>query len=458
MNDIHWIIFELAVNFYQSALVIETVRMILGDKKNNEKKSKVCYLIFVLILFLQLSFVNSIVPFEGFGIIISICIIYAYTLVSLRGTLIQKLFWSVFSILLIMGTTAIIFNLEGYIIGKTYLDLISQKDSNRFLGVVIIQVILFYLTRVIIKKVNKEHTHSLKWNEWIVLLIIPIISVFTMTFVTLISINAENEVPRMQQMFSIMALIGILGTNFLVYGLYIKLQKEHEKQLEYEMLQQRLKSQEKSAEETKALYQSIRNIRHDLKQHFGVALVMLHEGKYEDAIKYLETYNDTVIDGITSKIFCHNEIINYILNSKCKVCSDRQIVTYIYVSDNLPNLADLDLCVLLGNAIDNAIEGIPKTGKKEIYVELSVNDNFFIISVKNSIEESVLKKNPNLDSTKNEKGQHGLGILSMKEIAKKYNGSISFCENNGLFCCDILLDIPENMQFKSDEIQNRTNY
>ena len=39
-----------------------------------------------------------------------------------------------------------------------------------------------------------------------------------------------------------------------------------------------------------------------------------------------------------------------------------------------------------------------------------------------------------------------MGILSMKEIAKKYNGSISFTEEKGLFCCNILLDISERAE------------
>lgn len=353
-----------------------------------------------------------------------------------------------------MGITAVVFNLEGFIIGQTYKSLVSQKNSNRFWGVVVIQLVWFYLTRFIIRKVQKKNTYFLKWNEWFVLLIIPIISIFTMTFVALISINAEHEMSRIQEIFSVMSSIGILATNFLVYGLYVKMQKEHEKQIEYEILQQRMKNQENNVKETKLLYQSIRKIRHDLKQHFGVVLMMLHEEKYKEAMNYLEKYNDTVICGISNKVFCNNDVINYIINSKCRICGNKGIETYIYVSNEVPNLSDLDLCVLLGNALDNAIEGVPENGKKEIYLELRSHDNFFMISVKNSIKESVLEKNPNLNSTKNENSQHGLGIMSMRETAEKYNGSLNFSEENNMFCCDILLDIPEELQFRTDEAPN----
>lgn len=457
MMDLFWMIFELVVNLFQSAIVLQTIRAILKDKRTG-KKANLAYILFVAILFLELSFVNFIVPFEGIGIIISILIIYIYSLINLKGTFMQKMFWSIFVMLLIMGITIVVLSIEGCIIGKGYLNLVIQKDLYRFVGVVIIQIVLFYFTRFMIKRTKKDSTYSLKWNEWFVLLIIPVISIFTMSFVSLIIINIEDQLSPMQHIFSILSILGILMTNSLVYVLYVNMQKDHAKQLEYSILQQAFKSQEKSVEETKILYQSVRSIRHDLKQHFQVALTMLHSGKINEAVDYMEKYNDTVLDGISNKVFCDNDVVNYIINSKSKICSDRHIKIYIYIANEIPEFSDLDLCVLLGNALDNAIEGVSGEGNNEIYLELRNVDNFFMISVKNTITNSVLEYNPNLISTKNEKEVHGLGILSMKEVVQKYNGSIEFYESDNKFCCDMLLDIPDNMQFESKNVHNRTNY
>lgn len=457
MMDLFCMIFELVVNLFQSAIVLQTIRAILKDKRTG-KKANLAYILFVAVLFLELSFVNFMVPFEGIGIIISILIIYIYSLLNLKGTFMQKMFWSIFVMLLIMGITTVVLSIEGCIIGKGYLDLVIQKDLYRFVGVVVIQIVLFYLTRFMIKRTKKDSTYSLKWNEWFVLLIIPVISIFKMSFVSLIIINIEEQLSPMQHIFSILSILGILMTNSLVYVLYVNMQKDHAKQLEYSILQQAFKSQEKSVEETKILYQSVRSIRHDLKQHFQVALTMLHSGKINEAVDYMEKYNDTVLDGISNKVFCDNDVVNYIINSKSKICSDRHIKIYIYIANEIPEFSDLDLCVLLGNALDNAIEGVSGDGNNEIYLELRNVDNFFMISVKNTITNSVLEYNPNLISTKNEKEVHGLGILSMKEVVQKYNGSIEFYESDNKFCCDMLLDIPDNMQFESKNVHNRTNY
>lgn len=143
-------------------------------------------------------------------------------------------------------------------------------------------------------------------------------------------------------------------------------------------------------------------------------------------------------------MFCNNEVINYLINNKCEQCRKKGIEPYIFISSNIPDISELDLCILLGNALDNAIESNYGNGKKELYLEIRTTNNFLMIAVKNTISNSILENNPQLETTKEDKNQHGMGIMSMKEIAKKYNGSISFTEENGLFCCNILLDILEN--------------
>ena len=96
--------------------------------------------------------------------------------------------------------------------------------------------------------------------------------------------------------------------------------------------------------------------------------------------------------------------------------------------------------------MDNGIENNYGIEKKELYLEIRIVNNFLLIAVKNTVSSSVLKNNRQLKTTKEDKDQHGMGILSMKEITKKYNGSISFTEEKGLFCCNILLDISESAE------------
>ncbi len=61
------------------------------------------------------------------------------------------------------------------------------------------------------------------------------------------------------------------------------------------------------------------------------------------------------------------------------------------------------------------------------------------ILVSNSIETSVLTDNENLETSKKDKELHGIGIKTIKEIVKKYDGMIQFYEEEKEFCCHILL-------------------
>ena len=259
-------------------------------------------------------------------------------------------------------------------------------------------------------------------------------------------VNLQSGMTVRQKIYFVMAVLGILVTNVLVYGMYIRLQKEHIEQMKFEILQQTLANREKNLEETKTLYQSIKRIRHDLKQHVEVALAMLQKKEYEKAMEYLQEYNNSIIQNSTIKVFCNNEAVNYLINNKCNQCRAKGIEPYIFIPSCIPGISELDLCILIGNAMDNGIENNYGIEKKELYLEIRIVNNFLLIAVKNTVSSSVLKNNRQLKTTKEDKDQHGMGILSMKEIAKKYNGSISFTEEKGLFCCNILLDISESAE------------
>lgn len=106
--------------------------------------------------------------------------------------------------------------------------------------------------------------------------------------------------------------------------------------------------------------------------------------------------------------------------------------------EELPQIDDVDICRLLSNMFDNAIESTKKAvhSEKNIYFEISYDKGMLIFLLKNSIDRSVLKGNPNLKTTHKNKVIHGNGISIIREIANKYNGLADFYEkDNFFFCC-----------------------
>lgn len=102
---------------------------------------------------------------------------------------------------------------------------------------------------------------------------------------------------------------------------------------------------------------------------------------------------------------------------------------------------DIDISVLLSNLLDNAIIGCDGSANPEIELSVRSKKSLACIIVRNSISESVLKNNPSLSTSKSDRSVHGFGIKSIRNIARKYEGSVEFKEENGKFLVEIWLNL-----------------
>ena len=107
----------------------------------------------------------------------------------------------------------------------------------------------------------------------------------------------------------------------------------------------------------------------------------------------------------------------------------------------LPDLDDIDYCILLGNLLDNAIEAERSRNilNPEIQVQIRVFENRICISIRNRIQQSVLGSNPDLTSTKQDAAPHGFGIRTIREIVNKHHGTAAFYEEKNWFVADLEL-------------------
>lgn len=93
-------------------------------------------------------------------------------------------------------------------------------------------------------------------------------------------------------------------------------------------------------------------------------------------------------------------------------------------------IAEMDLCALLGNALDNAMEAAEKSTDKTVRVRCRAEKGLFMLQVDNALAGD---EKPDLSTTKKDKTAHGFGLLGMREIAKRYGGSFEVVAANGRF-------------------------
>ena len=166
----------------------------------------------------------------------------------------------------------------------------------------------------------------------------------------------------------------------------------------------------------------VRQLRHDLRNHLTVVQGLLQKGDAQGAAGYLDQMSvSPALRGV--RRFCENETANVVLAAKMEIMERAGIAADFAVSipKKLP-VADTDLAALLGNALDNAIEGVGAAAEKKITLRCRVNKGLLMLQVENSVGTTVA---PDLATTKADKSAHGFGIPGMREIAERYGGTLS---------------------------------
>ena len=191
-------------------------------------------------------------------------------------------------------------------------------------------------------------------------------------------------------------------------------------------------------ERIEKMYDEAKKLRHDIKHSIIVAKGFIDEHEYENAKKYMDELIETKVDAFGYTKYCDNQVINYIINDKRTKCLQSDVEFKCVVFGKIKDVHDVDLSILIGNLLDNAIEAAERS--KDKIVNLEIYDRSFIeIVVENSIAKSVLKTNPVLLTTKRNHELHGYGMKSITEIVDKYSGEITYEENNQMMNCKVIL-------------------
>lgn len=214
----------------------------------------------------------------------------------------------------------------------------------------------------------------------------------------------------------------LVSTGYFLYSLFesrirISRQTMVESEMEY------LRLQLDSLQDVKENEEQIKKMRHDLASHLAVMNSLCEDGNYDEIRKYAKQLShDAAYSG--SKILTGNQIADLVVGSKMKTAEEHDIEFAFEGSlENLSNMTAPDICGLLSNAYDNAIEAC--LAKKHAYIrtKVSTTRNYTVIQIINSVELKVPIRSNRIATTKADKKSHGCGIEIMKQIAQKYHGS-----------------------------------
>jgi putative membrane protein len=184
-----------------------------------------------------------------------------------------------------------------------------------------------------------------------------------------------------------------------------------------------------------------KRVRHDLKHHFAAMQVFLLQKEYDKLSEYIQKEIEFVPNE-EKVIFCENITVNAILSYYYKKA--KNINSRMEVKASIPDrlrLEDTELWVIFGNLLENAIEGCERVRDKERKIKVTIyyKDTTLFILVDNVVNEEFIKKSPNGFISSKNSDVHGVGIESIRFLAKKLDGGADFEVKNGWFLASVYI-------------------
>lgn len=197
----------------------------------------------------------------------------------------------------------------------------------------------------------------------------------------------------------------------------------------------------KHCDEVENIYKTMRGWRHDYHNHIQTLLAL--SGDEEKTKEYLLNLNQD-LTSVDTVIKTGNVMVDAILNSKLSLIKSKKInVNAKAVVPPKLNISEIDLCVIIGNLLDNAMEAClvqPEENDRFIRIFIGVLKGQLYISVSNSVGGNIKKSGRNYLSTKNSPS-HGFGLMRVDKIAARYQGFVNRQNEDGVFATEIMLPI-----------------
>ena len=346
----------------------------------------------------------------------------------------QHIFFSVIIVTLYSLAEVIVVVISSMILN---VELALLKTGNYLLFGMLASKLIILIMVLILKfgrhKLPLKHLGCV-WGYVIFVLITSVVSIFlVLDYMHLILGNTTK------QFVTLLAVSLIIVMNIMLFYIIDKINEHFETKHNLELAKQLIESQKASYQTLLESQQEIRKLRHDLKNAMVGVLHYLENNQFTEATHFVKESLE-VLDANSTASFSGNNIVDTLLAFKKKEAQKQGIILNetVTLGETL-NIDPIDFSVLLGNALDNAIEATSSqtAHSKTIEVSVTYKQDTLLMVIKNPVDEMI---NPSrLDSTKPNKEGHGFGILQMKQLAQKYNGEVFFECTHQQFKTSILI-------------------
>ncbi len=199
---------------------------------------------------------------------------------------------------------------------------------------------------------------------------------------------------------------------------------------------------EKHLNEVRSIHKEMRGYKHDFHHHLQTLKGQLEAGEVDRAIAYIEQLDEQLMN-VDTLLKTGNVSLDAILSAKIAQAKAENIA--VTVKANVPDtltISDLELSIIIGNLLDNAIEACRTVlGERFIRIYMTMKGNMLYFSMLNASGEKKKKKGSLFSSDKD--GIHGFGLRRAEAILHEYGGWVKYNSEDGAFTSEFLVPAVE---------------
>ena len=286
--------------------------------------------------------------------------------------------------------------------------------------------LLYFLATYLLSKlsISESRNDTIKAKSFL-LLLLPISSIIILHGIAQ-SAEKNNYDNNMFILFIVSAIL-LMYANIAVFWVHESLIKTQRENTELQLQSQKAELDTEYYTLLQNQYENSNILIHDIKRHLLSIKELADENDCDGIEHYIDNlYSEYEVKNI--KKYSNHKLVNAIINRYAKVFTDSGItfncdirnIDFSFISDN-------DLTSLLDNLLENALEASRDSEEKKVELLIApTNVNYISISLSNTCSAAPNIKNGKLITTKKKSAPHGYGIKSIKRIADKYDGDVSF--------------------------------
>ncbi len=316
---------------------------------------------------------------------------------------------------------------------------VRENVMHLFLGGVVSKILLILLVEIVIR-FRRRNASAVSLSSWLLIISIPVISI-----VLAILVVYEPVVNNSFSNSAVFACLAIIYINLIAFYLLDSIVAQIDENNIIRFREKQLLLQQHQYDNIIIGYKQVKKIRHDMLSHLVIIDGYLEKNKVDEAKNYMAKLSSE-LNFERRGIFSENITVDAIINNRKAKANECGIQTSVDLM--IPksfNINDLDLCVILGNVLTNAIEAcqrIDDGGSKYIDFKMKYKRGIILIEVKNSYNiMTIHEKNGKFISSKSfrRSNENGMGLDNIEATIKKYNGVLDLEMNEDEFVIKLVI-------------------